>query len=94
MYNMVSNLKVGEISATTQVPDGNNIQYKIIQVTNKIPEHAADFSNDYMQIRSVALRTKQNEAIAKWIANTVDDTFIQINDEYQNCTFKSNWLKK
>ena len=94
MYSMVSNLKVGEISATTQVPDGTNIQYKIIQVTNKIPEHAADFSNDYMQIRSVALRTKQNEAVAKWIADTVDDTFIQINDEYQNCKFKSNWLKK
>lgn len=94
MYSMVSNLKVGEISATTQVPDGTNIQYKIIQVTNKIPEHAADFSNDYMQIRSVALRTKQNEAVAKWIADTVNDTFIQINDEYQNCKFKSNWLKK
>ncbi len=94
MYSMVSNLKVGEISATTQVSDGTNIQYKIIQVTNKIPEHAADFSNDYMQIRSVALRTKQNEAVAKWIADTVNDTFIQINDEYQNCKFKSNWLKK
>ena len=94
MYSMVSNLKVGEISPTTQVPDGNNVQYRIIQVTNKIPQHVADFSNDYMQIRNVALRSKQNEVVAKWISDTVDDTFIQINDEYQNCTFKSNWLKK
>ena len=94
MYSMVSNLKVGEISPTTQVADGNNVQYRIIQVTNKIPQHVADFSNDYMQIRSVALRSKQNEVVAKWISDTVDDTFIQINDEYQNCTFKSNWLKK
>ncbi len=94
MYSMVSNLKVGEISPTTQVADGNNTQYRIIQVTNKIPQHVADFSNDYMQIRSVALRSKQNEVVAKWISDTVDDTFIQINDEYQNCTFKSNWLKK
>lgn len=94
MYSMVSNLKVGEISPTTQVADANNSQYRIIQVTNKIPQHVADFSNDYMQIRSVALRSKQNEVVAKWISDTVDDTFIQINDEYQNCTFKSNWLKK
>ena len=94
MYSMVSNLNVDEISATTQVADGNNSQYRIIQVTNKIAQHAADFSNDYMQIRNVALRSKQNEAIAKWISDTVDDTYIQINDEYQNCTFKSNWLKK
>lgn len=94
MYSMVSNLKVGEISPTTQVADGNNSQYRIIQVTNKIPQHVADFSNDYMQIRNVALRSKQNEVVAKWISDTVDDTYIQINDEYQNCKFKSNWLKK
>lgn len=94
MYSMVSNLKVGEISPSTQVADGSKVQYRIIQVTNKIPQHAADFSNDYMQIRNVALQSKQNEAIAKWISNTIDDTYIQINDEYQNCTFKSNWLKK
>lgn len=95
MYSMVSNLKVGEISQTTQVPDsGSKAMYRIIQVTNKIPQHVADFSNDYMQIRYVALKAKQNEVIAKWISNTVDDTYIQINDEYQNCTFKSNWLQK
>ncbi len=95
LYSMVSNLKVGEISPSTMITDaGNKPQYRIVQVTNKIPEHVADFSNDYMQIRYVALKSKQNEAIAKWITNTIDDTFIHISEDYQNCNFKSNWLKK
>ena len=94
LYSMISNLKVGEISATTLVNDASNKQqYQIVQVTNKIPQHAADFSNDYMKIRGVALKSKQNEVIGKWISETVDDTYIYINEDYQKCTFKSNWLK-
>src|SRR5690606_4058116 len=83
-----------EISATTLVNDRTESYYKIVQLTNKIPEHLADFSNDYMKIRYVALSAKQSETIAKWVSETVDDTYIYIDDEYQNCTFKSNWLKK
>lgn len=94
LYSMVSNLQVGEISATTLVNDRTESYYKIVQLTNKIPEHLADFSNDYMKIRYVALSAKQSETIAKWVSETVDDTYIYIDDEYQNCTFKSNWLKK
>lgn len=95
LYAMVSNLKVGEISPTTPVVDASNKpQYQIVQVTNKIPQHVADFSNDYIKIRFVALKAKQNEVIGKWISETVEDTYIYINDDYQNCKFKSNWLKK
>lgn len=95
LYSMVSNLKVGEISPTTLVTDrSNGSYYQIVQLTNKIPAHVADFSNDYLKISSVALRTKQGEAIGKWISKTIDGTYIYINDEYKNCEFKSNWLKK
>lgn len=95
LYSLVSNLKVGEISPTTLTTNPlDQSYYRIVQVTNKIPEHFADFSNDYMKIRGVALQSKQHEAIAKWISDTVDDTYIYISDDYQDCTFRSNWLKK
>lgn len=94
LYEMVSNLKVGEISNNTLVTDSSDKQYyRIVQITNKIPQHLADFSKDYMQIRYVALKSKQNEVIGKWIADHIKDTYIYINDDYQNCNFKSNWLK-
>ena len=95
LYSLISNLKVGEISPTTLTTDPlDQSYYRIVQVTNKIPEHFADFSNDYMKIRGVALQSKQHEAIAKWVSDTVDDTYIYISDDYQDCTFKSNWLQK
>lgn len=95
LYDMVSNLKVGEISKNTLVTDPSNKQaFKIVQVTNKIPEHLADFSKDYMQIRYVALKAKQNEVLGKWIAENIKNTYIFINNDYQNCNFRSNWLKK
>ncbi|WKW45633.1 peptidylprolyl isomerase [Myroides sp. JBRI-B21084] len=95
LYDMVSNLKVGEVSKNTLVTDASNKQaFKIVQVTNKIPQHLADFSQDYMQIRFVALKAKQNEVLGKWIADNINNTYIFINNDYQNCNFKSNWLKK
>lgn len=95
LYSLVSNLKVGEISQTSLAVDRlDQHYYRIVQVTNKIDAHPADFSNDYMKIRNVALRQKQSETISNWISKTIDDTYIHINDEYQNCSFKNNWLQK
>lgn len=95
LYAMVNNLQLNEISQTTMVvnPQTNLVGYKIVQLTNKIPEHAADFSNDYMKIRFAALKEKQNEEIGKWMSKTIDDTYIYINDDYKDCDFRSNWNK-
>lgn len=96
LYSMISTLAVTEVSQTTLINDqaSNGSQYKIVQLTNKIPAHVADFSNDYMKIRYVALQSKQNQEIGKWIDKTIQDTYIKIGDDYKNCDFKSNWLKK
>lgn len=95
LYSMVSNLEKDEISQIKLVEDPyTGQQFKMVQLTNKIPAHLADFSNDYLKIQSVALRQKQNEVIGKWIEDTISDSFIKIGDEYKDCDFKSNWLKK
>lgn len=94
LYSMVSNLKVGEISSTTLITEGTTIPYyRMVQVIDKIPEHYADFSNDYMKIRSAALQSKRNEVIGNWISKTIQNTYIFINEDYKDCTFRSNWIK-
>jgi len=94
VYSMVSNLKVDEISQSTLITDSGTVPYyRAVKVTNKIPEHLADFSNDYMKIRFAALQSKQNEIIGDWISKTIEDTYIYISDEYKNCDFRSNWNK-
>lgn len=95
IYGQVSNLKSGEISSVILDEDAKaGKRYKIIMVTNKIEEHTADFSKDFIKIKELALKEKQINAIAKWTYAKVKETYIKINGEYKDCTFTNNWLKK
>ena len=95
MYSEVSSLKSGEISAVTMTNDPKaGKKFKIIMVTNKIEDHAADYSKDFTKIKDLALKEKQLKAIAKWSDEKIKDTYIKINAEYRDCAFTNNWLKK
>lgn len=95
IYGQVSNLKSGEVSSVILDEDAKaGKRYKIIMVTNKIDEHVADFSKDFVKIKELALKEKQINAIAKWTDAKVKETYIKINGEYKDCTFTNNWLKK
>jgi peptidyl-prolyl cis-trans isomerase SurA len=95
LYNQVVDLKVGEVSQPILDQDerGNKF-YKIITVNSKLPEHKADFANDYLKIKELALRDKQVQAVAKWTEEKIEETYIKIDKEYQGCEFTNNWLKK
>ena len=96
LYYAVNKLQLGEVSQPfyTVNPQTRTAVYKIVELTNKIPEHKADFILDYMEIKERALLDKQQKLIGKWINEKVNDTYIYISDEYKNCEFQSNWLKK
>lgn len=95
IYSQVSNMKSGDISNVILDEDPKaGKRYKIIMVTNKIEEHVADFSKDYIKIKELALKEKQIDAIAKWSDKKIKETYIKINGEYKDCTFSNNWLKK
>ena len=95
LYSQVSNLKDNEVSMPILDEDEKGFKkYKIITVTNRINEHAADYSKDYTKIKELALKEKQINAIAKWSEEKIKETYIKINGEYRNCEFTNNWLKK
>jgi len=95
LYSEVHDLKNGEITRVILDEDNRgNKKFKIMTVTNRINEHTADFVKDYTKIKELALKEKQLEAIAKWTAEKINETYIKINGEYRDCTFTNNWLKK
>ncbi len=95
LYGQVSNMKSGEISSIILDEDSKGgKKYKIIAVTNKIDEHTADFSKDFIKIKDLALKEKQINAIAKWSEDKIKETYIKVNGEYRDCVFTNNWLKK
>jgi peptidyl-prolyl cis-trans isomerase SurA len=94
-YSQVSNLKAGDVSnAIIDTDQSQRKKYKIVTVTNKIDEHAADYAKDYLKIKELALKEKQINAIAKWSEEKIKETYVKINNEYRDCEFANNWLKK
>ena len=96
LYAQVSSLKDGEISLPILDEDrsGGGKFYKIITVNNRTEEHTADFAKDYLKIKELALRDKQIKEIAKWSQEKIKETYIKISDDYKDCQFTNNWLKK
>ncbi|HLO73649.1 MAG TPA: peptidylprolyl isomerase [Flavobacterium sp.] len=95
LYAQVSELKDGEVSLPILEEErGGGKFYKIVTVNNRFEEHQADFSKDYIKIKELALRDKQIKEIAKWTEEKIKETYIKINDEYKDCEFTNNWLKK
>ena len=95
LYARISDLKDDEVSVPFLDEDRTGKKsYRIYKITNRIEEHQADFTKDYVKIQDLALKEKQLKAIAKWMKEHIEKTYIAINDEYRNCKFENNWLKK
>jgi peptidyl-prolyl cis-trans isomerase SurA len=95
LYSQISNLKENEVSLPLLDEDqSGKKKYKLITVTNRIGEHAADYAKDYIKIKDLALKEKQIKAIGKWFDDKIQGTYIKIIGEYRDCTFTNNWLKK
>lgn len=95
LYAQVSELKDGEVTIPLLDEErGGGKFYKIITINNRTEEHQADFSKDYLKIKELALRDKQIKEIAKWSEEKIKETYVKINDDYRDCEFANNWLKK
>lgn len=94
LYGQVSALQVNDVSRPILEDDRGKKFYKIITVNKKTEEHKAEFSQDYIKIKELALRDKQIKEIAKWSEEKIKETYIKINEEYKSCDFTNNWLKK
>ncbi|MFN2260663.1 MAG: peptidylprolyl isomerase [Psychroflexus sp.] len=96
IYEQVSELKENEVSGVIKDSEPRTAKtfFKLITVTKKIPEHIAEFSEDYTKIRELALRQKKLKEIKIWKKEKVKDTYIKINGEYRDCEFAESWIKK
>lgn len=94
LYAKVSSLKEGEISEVFVDETRQGLKmYKILLLKSKTESHTADLVQDYVKIMELALQKKKTESIEKWSAEKIMDTYININEVYTSCEFKSNWAK-
>jgi peptidyl-prolyl cis-trans isomerase SurA len=94
-YSQIEPLKGDEISIPLidETRTGQK-RFKLLRVTNRYDEHVADYSKDYIKIKSLALKEKQLKEVGEWIKQKIKDTYINVNSDARNCEFQNNWLKK
>ncbi len=94
LYGQAQKLKDNEVSAPLLEEDNRGIKkYKIIKVSNRFDEHIADYSQDYIKIKELALREKQLKKVQNWMIEKIEETYININQDNKDCNFTNKWVK-
>ena len=95
LKSKLSRVNKGEILNVGYI-DGieNDFAYRIFKINNKIEEHKATFQNDFTTINNIATNFKRDLIIEEWIRDQASKTFIKIDNNLINCSFKNYWIKK
>ena len=92
---IVQNMNVGEITSPslTKSDDGSQAAYRLIRLNNLVEEHKANITNDFNVLKGYALSDKKQKYIDKWIVDNINDTYIQINENFSSCSCYNKWIK-
>ena len=64
---------------------------RIVRLMERIPAHKANLNDDYALIKLAAENDKKTNTINDWINSKVTSSYLRVDENYVNCTFKSNW---
>ena len=91
----IERMSEGEISRVISTKNELNQDVsKVVQLVNVIDAHKANLVDDYDKIYLIALQNAQSIKLSDWAEKMIKNTYIKINDDYKDCNFNLNWLKK
>lgn len=94
---VVANMKVGEMSAPFRMMMKNNGKEVVafVKLKSRVEGHTANVSDDYQVLKAIVEGQKKHEILNKWLASKIKNTYVKIDEEWQNCDFRySGWVKK
>ena len=91
----IENLEIEAISEPIylKMEDGKEA-YRMFVLVDRKEQHQVNLVDDYKRIRDLALESKKDKSIEKWISKSLDRTYIRVSEVYQSDDFQYNWLKK
>ena len=93
---VVDKLEPGEISEPFIMidPARNCEVVAIVKLTNRIPAHRANMSDDYQLIKGMCESSLKKKKLTDWLDKKINDTYVRIEDGWDNCEFThKGWLK-
>jgi peptidyl-prolyl cis-trans isomerase SurA len=79
MKAVQQNLGAGSISDPVKITFDKDYAYALIQLVQRIPQHAATLDRDYQRIANYAKVIKQNRQYAEWIEKIKENVYWKIN---------------
>lgn len=94
---VVDKMNIGEITKAFSMineKDGKEV-CAIIKLKSRINGHKATITEDYQRLKEIVVESRQDELLEKWIVEKQKRTYVRINDNWKNCTFKyPGWVKE
>ena len=94
MARKIERMNVGDISEAFVMkdPKRNKDIAVIVKLTNRIEGHRANLSDDFHLIKGMYEDHKRQEILDKWVEKKIKDTYVRIEDGWNNCDFRYKWM--
>lgn len=67
----------------------------LVRLSNRIPGHRANLSDDYNLLKGMYEAKKKDDIIRDWVEQKIKETYVRIEDGWDGCEFKyDGWIKK
>lgn len=90
----LSGMNDGDISKVYEDEFNGQTALFALKLEETIPTHRINMETDYSRLKNLTLNTKRQETVMDWVKINIDDTFITISKDYDQCEFKMNWRKQ
>lgn len=93
---VVDKMQPGEISDAFIMmdPKRNREIVAIVKLTSRIPAHKANLSDDFQTIKALYEKSIQEKIIKEWVDKKIKDTYVKIEDGWDECEFEHAGWKK
>ena len=66
----------------------------IVRLTNRIPAHQANLSDDYQLIKGMYEEAAGQRIVDEWLKNKISTTYVRIEEGWRGCDFQyQGWVK-
>jgi peptidyl-prolyl cis-trans isomerase SurA len=95
LFFVIDKMKVGDLSKPIIMNDNDGKQaYRIVYLKSRSSAHRANLKDDYDKIQNATLERAKADAVKKWINDKIGKTYIKFFDNYKDCKFENEWVKK
>lgn len=91
----VEKLQPGDVSEAFIMKNNSHKDVAaIVKLTNRIPGHRANLSDDYNLLKKMYEDHKKEMILKEWLENKIKETYVKIEPGWQGCEFRyQGWIK-